>query len=319
MKKFIYISSFAAIICLYGCGYDMIKGSADASDLKLTRADDKTYRLPVPIATKNLTIADEKDLTGYWVGAFTPVNGWEDLPSGMRGASYFAKKINISIEEVANGTVSGHRIVAGTIRPFTGTVEKDGQAYTFKVHGPGDDKNDGRFEFRIARGDSVLKGIWSNEQAEEKPQYSYKLKKKLFNYDPHQKLIPIRYRDWNKTKTIFPTIIDTTGGNQIFIGPSFASTSWQMDKYNASYDLLTKDEVANLKKADLLILRSSTYARHGYIFKDVLLSTYYNNQPWYIPMSTNVTQELTAIEKKNIKLLLRYEKHAEEFYSDFSR
>ena len=92
-----------------------------------------------------------------------------------------------------------------------------------------------------------------------------------------------------------------------------------MDKYNASADVITKVQAANLKKADLFVLRNAIYARHGYSFKKPQLRMYFDQQSWYIPVSTDVRNELTGVEKKNIALLMRYEKNAKEYYDVFGR
>jgi hypothetical protein len=40
---------------------------------------------------------------------------------------------------------------------------------------------------------------------------------------------------------------------------------------------------------------------------------------WYVPVKTDVTAELTDIEKQNIELIKRYEKHADKYYDSFGR
>ncbi len=69
---------------------------------------------------------------------------------------------------------------------------------------------------------------------------------------------------------------------------------------------------------DLMLLRNIIFAKHGYAFKKRPLRIYFESQPWYIPVSTNVKNELTYIEKENIKTILRYEKY-NEYQSDYAR
>jgi hypothetical protein len=38
-----------------------------------------------------------------------------------------------------------------------------------------------------------------------------------------------------------------------------------------------------------------------------------------MPVSVDVRHKLTAIEKQNIELIKRYEKHADKYYDEFSR
>jgi hypothetical protein len=91
-------------------------------------------------------------------------------------------------------------------------------------------------------------------------------------------------------------------------------------KYNASADELKKEQVENMYKGDLEILRNAIYARHGYSFKGkrmrFIFDTYVN---WYIPLYTDIRNELTELEKKNIDLLKRYEEHAQNYYDVFGR
>jgi hypothetical protein len=49
------------------------------------------------------------------------------------------------------------------------------------------------------------------------------------------------------------------------------------------------------------------------------LRAYFDKQRWYIPISADVKNDFTEIEKKNIELLLRFEKNAKEYYDEFGR
>jgi YARHG domain len=87
----------------------------------------------------------------------------------------------------------------------------------------------------------------------------------------------------------------------------------------ASERLLKEEDVANYIKSDLRLMRNSIYARHGYSFKMKDMRNEFDKQDWYMPMSTDVRNNLTEIEKKNEALIKRYEKYAAEFYDDFGR
>lgn len=67
------------------------------------------------------------------------------------------------------------------------------------------------------------------------------------------------------------------------------------------------------------MLRNLVFARHGYTFKNKPLRYFFDMQEWYIPVKSDVKNELTSIEKKNIALLLRYEQNATEYYDVFGR
>ena len=91
-------------------------------------------------------------------------------------------------------------------------------------------------------------------------------------------------------------------------------------KLNASKKLLKTSEVENLYAGDLEVIRNTIYARHGYSFKNLRMRTLFDNSVyWYMPLSTDVTGQLTEIEKKNIALIKRYESHASRYYDVFGR
>jgi hypothetical protein len=312
MKQLIFTGCLATLICLQCCGGKMIKdNSADAAPAPTAAAESK---IPVPVATDNLVIKDLKDLNGYWVGDFEP----DTSVGGVRLRNEISgdvNKINISIDTIDGEKVSGHSVVAGNFRPFKGTLEKDGSIYKFSVKEPGDDKYDGAFDFSITEGDRFLNGTWKANNSIRISARKYNLSKKLFHYDANQKIEAYRYMDIDKKKA--EAYKDDDG--KTYTDTAYLSTTDDIDKYNPSADLLNKDQVANFKKADIIILRNSIYARHGYSFKKWQLREYFDEQPWYIPISTDVKAQLTPIEKQNISLLLRYEKHAKEYYDTFGR
>ncbi|TDQ11416.1 YARHG domain-containing protein [Pedobacter metabolipauper] len=303
--------SFSVLI---GCGDGMVKNKVPAENKSLSEQPDSLAGAEPVSLTSSLIIQDEKDLKGYWVGMFEPDTSIDGVYTGEVRAWDYSNKINISIDEINGSNVKGHSVVAGNDRPFTGTFEKAGAAFNFFVKEPGDDKYDGQFSFRIDKGDSTLTGIWIAYGKIRIPQRKYELVKKNFRYDPNVKLEAGRYIDWKKSKKV----TDEIDGEPVYDNSYFTTTD-EVNKYNASADLLTKDQVANMKKADLFIIRNTIYARHGYSYKDQQLRAYFDMQPWYIPVSTNVKSQFTDLEKKNIALLLRYEKNAKEYYDVFGR
>ena len=73
-------------------------------------------------------------------------------------------------------------------------------------------------------------------------------------------------------------------------------------------------------QGDLEVMRNSIYARHGYSFRNRRMRFLFDQLvDWYMPVSVNITGELTDLEKKNIDLLKRYEAHAEKYYDVFGR
>ena len=100
---------------------------------------------------------------------------------------------------------------------------------------------------------------------------------------------------------------------------SYEMITTDITNKNASTDLLSKEDVENLYQADLEVLRNSIYARHGYSFKNRRMRYVFTYVDWYMPVSTDVRNELTDIEIKNIELIKRYEQHAEKYYDTFGR
>jgi hypothetical protein len=87
----------------------------------------------------------------------------------------------------------------------------------------------------------------------------------------------------------------------------------------SSAKLLTSEDVNNLYKDDLRYMRNEIYARHGYSFKLKEVREWFDNEDWYMPVSTDVRKKLTAIEIKNEKFIKQFEKYAEDSYDDYGR
>ncbi len=268
------------------------------------------------------SINTKDDIIGYWVGDFNPSVRDESKNMYADEGLYWKRenKINLSIDEIIGNKIKGHSIVAGIYSAFEGTVLEAENEYTFEVKETGKNKYDGKFSFSIKKNSSALTGTWLAFNKIDIPKRVYELQKKVFKYDSNQMLEDgnIKFGDWNKT---VKTKITDDEEREIFgdYYEKFATSTDIIYVLNASTVLLTKKDVENLKKGDLLIIRNSIYARHGYSFKNRPLRVFFDDQPWYIPVSVDIKKELTEIEKKNIKLLLNYEKNAEEYYNSFGR
>jgi len=305
MKPFLMaLCCVLTLICLQGCDGSKAKSESTNSAQKQT----PSAKIPVPKANGNLAIRNKEDLVGYWIGMFRPAI-LDD-----RGMNYWFK-INISIDSVNGDKIMGHTVMAGVVNKFTGSVKADGGAFLLSASQLGDGKFDGVFNASIAVGDTAIKGNWEpNHVIGNVKECSYKLEKKLFHYNATAALAnePEEDRYVGARKNPGKKLADNES-------PEFAVSTEDVFKYNPSVQLLTKDDVVNLKKADLLVLRNSIFARHGYAFKKRDLRSFLEAADWYMPVSTDVTGQLTDIEKKNIGLLSRYEKNAKEFYMSFSR
>ena len=316
MKPLLRLACLAALVYLQSCGSGMIKNdTAETSQTEDTGQKKPIAHVYVPKANGNLTINSEKDLIGYWVGSFKPDTTQKIITTGEYYAWDFSNRINISIDFISDNNVIGHSVVAGNVRPFKGTVQKDSAAWRFDVQEPGDDKYDGKFKFSAATGDTTLAGTWIANKKIRIPRRRYLLTKKIFKYDPSVQMHNGRYVDWTKKKSKFVKDEELGDGYD----ESFFATTRDVYKYNASTALLAKEDVANMKKADIFVVRNAVYARHGYSFKNQQLRAFFDKQSWYIPISADVKKDFTEIEKKNIELLLRYEKNAKEYYDEFGR
>ena len=87
----------------------------------------------------------------------------------------------------------------------------------------------------------------------------------------------------------------------------------------ASTRLLKTADVENLPKGELEFMRNEIFARHGYCFAKKHLRQQFENEDWYVPNTVDIRGFLTDIEKKNIALIKRYEKYAEEYGDEYGR
>lgn len=307
MKLFTYMGFAAALIYLQSCGGKMIKDTSDT-----TQATGSTAKITVSPVNNHIVINDEKDLLGYWVGKIILSN--PPHPVTMTDEDYL-DRISVSIDEIDGAKIKGHILLIDQDTPYEGTIEKNGSTFTLSMKGTDTVQNNRRFKFSIARNDSVLKGTSKIGDNPQDAEGKYRLTKKLFHYDANNKLEYTQFLDVGKVKK---TVYKQDDGTKD-IEESYLATTDDVNKYNPSVDELTKEQVANLKKGDLIILRNSIFARHGYTFKKQPLREFFERQSWYVPVNADVNNELTAKEKKNLELLQRYEKNAKEYYEAFGR
>ena len=91
------------------------------------------------------------------------------------------------------------------------------------------------------------------------------------------------------------------------------------DYPEASTRLLKAKDVENMMKEDLEYMRNEIFARHGFCFSKKNLRQQFEMQDWYVPATVNIKGLLTDIEKKNIDIIKRYEKYAEEYGDEYGR
>ena len=255
------------------------------------------------------------ELYGNWVGDF--VAKVYDTTSNF----VYVNKINIGIKKIEGNKVFGQSIVAGNSRPIAGEFRHVADSLIFTMKEPGDKKDDGKFEFSIKN--NVLNGTWfANNKKQAVTQRTFKLKKQSFEYNPNLMLPEDEaYIDYysEKIDTIVETQTDSTTVPETYYQETYRSAGDVITKINSSTKKLTENDLKNLKKLELEILRNTIYARHGYTFKKKSYRQFFDSVEWYIPVSENVDAKLTALEKANIKLLERFEQYAEDNYDSFGR
>lgn len=270
--------------------------------------DKKREKSPIDTAATVNTTYDHA--LGMWVGDFTAEEYQED--------SFSVNKLTLVIKSINEDKVIGRSVVAGNDRPLQGTLNTSGNKISFVLNEPGDQKYDGRFEFEL-RNDTLI-GTWkSYNQGINVTERSFKLLKKVFAYNPNLMLDKDgEYVDWHSSKV--EKVIDTVDGEaQTHTNEHYRSASDAVFTINSSTQELKESDLKNLRKLDLQILRNTIFARHGYSFKKKTYRQFFDYADWYIPVSNDVNGTLTPLEKKNIKLLERFEKYAEDNYDSFGR
>lgn len=87
----------------------------------------------------------------------------------------------------------------------------------------------------------------------------------------------------------------------------------------ASQRLLKTADVENLLKGELNLMRNEIFARHGYCFSRKELRQQFEIEDWYVPNTVDIRGFLTDVEKKNIALIKRYEKYADDYGDEYGR
>ena len=261
MKNLLFVVLLASLVA--GCNFAR---SADSSGTQ----NNITAGTPAAASTPDLNApsyqqisaadAEAQKILGSYVGAFGD------------------NKITLMISKAAGNAITGRSIVGGNDRPFEGTYTVDKSTYNVVANEPGDHKDDGVFKFSVSAADpSKVTGTWKANDTK-RPEKSYTLDRRKFEYKPN-------------------------------VG------TWP----EASTRLLKTADVENLAKGELAFMRQEIFARHGYCFSKKEYRQQFENEDWYVPNTTDIRGLLTDIEKKNIALIKRYEKYAEEYGDEYGR
>lgn len=298
MKKLI-ILSFVAL------GLISCKKEGKISESKTDSLNEKQETEVVPEI--------HKELYGIYNGEFNG-NYWDE---DYEATDY--KKLSLKINRITKDSVYGHSIVNGNQRPFRGIYNENTQS--FVLDEPGNDKTDGRFTVKIVK--DSLYGSWAafNKSSVKAPEKKLKLLKREFVYNPNFMLDEDSdLIDWTNPKEFTEKYTDEeTGKTEVYKTEKNRFASDAVFKLNASKQKLTEKDLKNLRKLDLEIIKNAVFARHGYAFKKDTYRNFFEATDWYIPVSNNVDNDLSALEKENVALLNRFTKYAEDKYDSFGR
>ncbi|MBB4806857.1 hypothetical protein HNP38_002153 [Chryseobacterium defluvii] len=294
-----------------------------AATLVSCKKEAKTNESPKDSLTvkKDSLIVPEvyKEYYGVYTGDFAGMEKIIDEADGSEYENSIMKRISIKINRITSDSVYGQSIVNGNQRPFRGIFNESSKS--FVLDEPGDDNTDGRFEIKLS-GDS-LAGKWTafNKAAVKAPVKTLKLTKKEFVYNPNFMLDENSdLVDWSNPKDFVQKYTDEeTGKTESYTTSMNRIASDAIFKLNASKQKLTEKDLKNLRKLDLEIIKNAVFARHGYSFKKETYRYFFEQTDWYIPVSNNVDQELSPMEKENVALLNRFIKYAEDKYDSFGR
>lgn len=80
---------------------------------------------------------------------------------------------------------------------------------------------------------------------------------------------------------------------------------------NSNQELLEVDDIDELNEEKLILARNEIYARHGRLFNDKKIQSYFNTKSWYkgVVLPEDFKQEtLSETETKNVDFIRNYEK-----------
>lgn len=273
------------------------------------------------LAVKKEAVVEQefhKELYGIYTGSFTGIEKVREDENQDFYENEVTKRLSLKINRITKDSVYGQSIVNGNQRPFRGVFNENNAS--FILDEPGNDKTDGRFEVSVKADSLTGKWIAFNKSAVKIPTKNLKLIKKDFVYNPNLMIDPnTDLVDWTNPKEFAQKYTDDNGKEVKYMSEKNRIASDAVFTINASKQKLTEKELKNLRKLDLEIIKNSVFARHGYSFKKETFRYFFEQTDWYIPVSNNVDDELSPLEKENVALLNRFTKYAEDKYDYFGR
>ena len=132
------------------------------------------------------------------------------------------------------------------------------------------------------------------------------------DYFIYEEYVP--YEEWvTETKTFNSESLDYF---DISLDTCHRASQIKIDiqKYfiNGDYKLascrpLKNNDLVDLTKNELRLMRNEIFARYGYKFNSIDLQKHFLSKEWYNGYASNVDTYLTDVEKKNIKLIRAFE------------
>ena len=303
-------------ILLVGCG--------KAVDKNITAE----VAAPVVVAPAKVAEAVHAELLGTYVGRFEPTPAFakvikdydvwlekygdfggsrnlNETPAPFRKYMYrnaldgtfeliSPNRLALVLDEMReDNTFTAHSVAAGNERLVTGTWSAVGKGFHLMGKEPGDKPIDGVFDMTLNTADASVMGTWQSNAAHSEAK-KLVLKKIEFKYDAKRAQNPDRDDEY------------------VNLGRS------EFDK-NPSVDVLKSSDVENLTQKQIRVIRNLIFARHGYSFGAEDLRRMFEAYDWYQPLTTDVKDVLTEVEKNNLAILKRYEKYADTHYDEFGR
>lgn len=101
-----------------------------------------------------------------------------------------------------------------------------------------------------------------------------------------------------------------------YLGLTSGTSSYLLNGSQSRY--LEASDLKNLTEKELILARNEIYARHGFVFSDEDLQTYFCTKSWYTPAGTIVSEtSLNEHESNNIKLIQMYERRLDGIDFDY--
>lgn len=256
------------------------------------------------------------DLIGYWVGTFNAKEEFANTQIIDNGQTpwHSESKIVFAIESIKNNKVKGFTVIAGSTHKFSGTLSDDVDQFVIFATQQGKDKNVGNFNLNILKNDSKMHGTWTaNKQVEIKERICV-FDKRSFSYNSS---VTFKQSTKDLTDSLLSSFVEMPEDYSELYS-TISSPSEIIYTLNPSVNKLTEDDISGASVESLVLLRNTIFARHGYAFKKRPMRIFFEEQDWYVPISSNPKQGLTTLEKKNLKIIDRYEKNY-RMYESFAR